>query len=274
MRILKIAFSELLHVFGALWLLVEVVSYFSEKIAEDIKGFWWIFLAVGAAVFIYRVIPRKKFSYKIDSKDISIELVVGDIFKEKGSIVVGSNTSFTTSTDIISENSIQGIFTKKYFPSHQSVKDQISTQLNNQNADFGTTVTLRAKEKTGYFCAIAEINDRGVARSTIENIRVSLAELWDYLSDNGEKDIINIPILGSGFSRVSAPREDLLKEIVKSFIASIADHSYCEGLRIVIHPKDVKKYKIDIQELAQFIEYSCRYSLAGNNYMGAGTPES
>jgi len=274
MKFLKITISEFLHVFGMLWLFVEATSFFAtDEAADSVKGCWWLFLLVGVVIVIFRLIPKKRFSFKLDGKDITMELVSGDIFKQKGPIVVGSNTTFVTSPDVISERSIQGIFTKKYYTNHQALNAVIKGQLSGDKQEFGTTVTVRANKRTGYFCALADVNENGVAQSNIENIRVSLAELWNYLGSNGEKDVLNVPILGSGFSRVSATREELFQEIVKSFIASTSEHTFCDGLRIVIHPSDIKKNNIDLLELASFLEYSCKYSIVESTSIGQGTAE-
>lgn len=274
MKLFKVAISEFLHVFGLLWLVVEATSFFAtEEAANQAKSFWWVFLLIGLGLCVYRLVPQKRFSYKLDGKDITIELVSGDLFREKGPIIIGSNTGFITSPEIISSKSIQGTFTTKYFSNHQALRDQIQGQINEDSQDYGKTVTVRANKRIGYFCALAEVNENGVAKSSLENIRVSLAELWNYLSTNGEKDVINVPILGSGFSRVSATREELFREIVKSFIASTSEHTFCDGLRIVIHPDDIKKNGIDLAELASFLEYSCKYSLIGSTTLGSGTAE-
>ena len=145
MKFLKITISEFLHVFGLLWLLVEATSYFvTEEAANSIKSYWWAFLLLGIAIVIFRLIPKKRFGFKLDGKDITIELVSGDIFKQKGPIVVGSNTTFVTSPEVISERSIQGIFTNKYFTNHQALKDVIRGQITEGRQEFGTTVTVRA----------------------------------------------------------------------------------------------------------------------------------
>lgn len=275
MRFFKVAISEFLHVFGLLWLVIEATSFFvSSAAADKAKGFWWLFLLIGLFLCVYRLMPKKRFSYKLDGKDITIELVSGDIFKESGPIIVGSNTSFITSPEIISPNSIQGIFTSKYFSNHQAMLAQIQGQIEDSDSQFGKTVTVRANKRIGYFCALAEINEHGVAKSDLEKVRVSLGELWNYLGTNGEKAIINVPILGSGFSRVSATREDLFQEIVKSFIASTAEHTFCDGLRIVVHPSDIKKNNINLTELNKFLEYSCKYSLIESASQGSGSAES
>lgn len=262
MKSIKIIGSELLHIFGVLWLLVEATSYFvNEKTSIEIKSFWWVFLIIGFIIAIIRLIPKRRFSFIVDDRDITVELVIGDIFKEKGTIVVGSNTGFITNSEIISSKSIQGVFCSKYFPSIQPVNDQITSQIQSTPCEFGTTVTVRGSSKTGYFCVIAEVNASGIAKSNIENLRVSLVGLWSYLSENAEKDIINLPILGSGFSRITARREELVKELLLSFFAAISQNTFCDGIRVVINPSDIKTFNIDVNELARYFEYSCKYSL-------------
>ena len=264
MKYFRIIASELLHVFGALWIIVEAVSFFmNQQAAGKVKSYWWIFLIAGIVISVIRLIPRKRYHFKLEGRDIIIELVIGDIFKEQGPVIVGSNTDFITSSDIISHNSIQGLFTSKYFTDRRVIDQQIKSQVGDGSHPIGTTVTIRASNKIAYFVAIAEINDAGVAKSNIENIRLALGELWNHLSSKGEKDILNVPILGSGYSRVSSPREILAKEIIKSFVASTSDHTFCDGLRLVIHKKDISNYNMDVDNLIQFIEYTCKYSLAG-----------
>ena len=108
----------------------------------------------------------------------------------------------------------------------------------------------------------------------MENIRISLAGLWSYLSSNAEKDTFNIPLLGSGFSRVPATRGDLFAEIVRSFIASTSQSTYCDGLRIVVYSKDINKFGIDINEMVKFLDYSCQYQISDPSSEVAGTPET
>ena len=100
---IKTIISTILGVFGALWLVVEIVDYFGgEKNAEKMRSLWWLFLLVAIVICTIRLWPKKRFSYLVDGRDITIELVIGDIFNEEGPIIVGSNTEFETSQTLIS----------------------------------------------------------------------------------------------------------------------------------------------------------------------------
>jgi len=263
----KIIVSTVLQVFGSLWIIVETISFFSNEASEKFKTFWWIFVIIGGLIILYRLYPKKRFQYKIKNRDIGIELVIGDIFKEKGSMIVGFNKGHIVDSDIIDINSIQGVFMKKYFNKNTDILHQISSD---RKVNIGDTYTISAKDKTAYFCVISELNGNGIAKSSIEDIRMGLSFLWVYLRDNASKTIIDIPILGSGFSRVNQSREELLQEIVLSFLASLNEHTYCDGLRIVIYPSDIKKFNIDIEEIKNFIAYNCKYAISSNTRIGIG----
>ena len=269
------AFSQIFHVLGLFWLIVEPgVFVIGADNAVVIRRYWWLILIIGVAIAMHRLRPTRKHSFKVSNRDTNVELVIGDIFKQDGDIVVGSNTSFVTSPDVISDKSIQGGFSSKYFNGVGAINDQIRGQIRAVgDHPFGTTVSVRTKERVGYFCAIATINESGIANSSIENLRIALGALWSYIADNAEKDTLNVPILGSGFSRIGLPREELFRQIVRSFMAAISDRTFCDTLRIVVHPADVKMHSIDVDGMARFLDHECRYSIGVENPSDQGTPE-
>ena len=267
-------FSQLLHSFGVLGLIVQFgVFFIGQENVDFIKKLWWVFLLTGVVIAVFRSFPQRSFSYKVTNRDVNVELVIGDIFKQQGPIIVGSNTDFVTSPEVISPKSVQGIFSAKYFSGVCAINDQIRRQIETQEQVIGTTVSVQAKDRIGYFCAIAKMNKSGVATSSIEELQVALAGLWSYLSESAEKDTFNIPILGSGFSRIGSRREDLLREIIKSFMAAISERSFCDVLRIVVHPADVKKHSIDVADMADFVNFSCRYAIGERKPSEGGNAE-
>ena len=124
----------------------------------------------------------------------------------------------------------------------------------------GTVIQLERSERLFYLVANTHINNDGVASTTIENLRESLAELWYYISEKGSKGDIVIPLLGTGKARLSHKREDIFLEIIRSFIASCSSGTYCDKLIVAIYPPDVAKHRIDLNYLQGFLEYSCKYA--------------
>jgi len=266
--------SNILISFGALWLFVEVFDYFGGKsVSLWLQKQWWIFLFVGLGIAIWKCIPKRKYVFPIKGRDCKIEIVIGDILKQQGPVVVGSNRQFVVDETIISSKSLQGQFCKKYYKDTKALNAYIQQELGNDAVDFGTTVKINGVKKTAYFCAIADINDHGVAHSTKGNILRSLSVLWDYLASHAEKDFINVPILGSGFSRVDVPRELLAHEIVRSFMAALSQSSnFCDGMRLVIYPKDIKDHKFDLEEFIEFVGYTSKYAIPETVLTGQGVP--
>ena len=76
----------------------------------------------------------------------------------------------------------------------------------------------------------------------------------------GDLEPIAIPIVGTGLARVSATREELVREIVKSFIAAAQVGRFCEHLTISISPEDFRDKNIDLKALGRFMEHECTYA--------------
>ncbi|UQO50888.1 macro domain-containing protein [Burkholderia cepacia] len=276
------AASSLLAAFGVLWLLVSIFTFFSQpEIADHIKNYWPLFLLLGVLWTIYENWPRHLVRCRLDNRDVHISIRVGDLFSGDTSVIVGCNTSFDTdmSGNLISRKSVQGQYTTRYFDSVNHLDAEINDSLRNiapestnQNKPgkvniypIGTTVTLRARNRTAYFCAISRMNAQGNAESSFEDIKSCLPKLWEYITAAGDHGNIAIPVLGTGFSRLPNPRAEIIREIVQSFVAACAAQKPCDSLSIVIQPKDFYRHEVNLTELGRFLEHVCKYT----NFVGA-----
>ena len=137
----------------------------------------------------------------------------------------------------------------------------------------GTTVLIQQKDRRFYFAA----NSKRINESRVEARQVdllpTLSGLWAYLATFGAKEELVIPILGTGNGRLSMPREEVFKEIVRSFIASCSEKSYCEKLTIVIRSEDVDHCEINVDILDEFLCLNCKYAtFSSNQGQPSGTP--
>ena len=83
--------------------------------------------------------------------------------------------------------------------------------------------------------------------------------MWNTLTDIGNTEPYSIPLLGTGRARVKdASRDDVVQQIILSFLAATKDHKITESLTVCIHPKDFEK--VDWDGLCEFLEYQSRYS--------------
>ena len=270
---------NLLASFGAIWLAVEIVSFFDKDIELFLstKGLW--FFALGLVIAGFFSHPRKVFRFQLKDRDVAIEICIANAFEISGDLVVPTNTTFDTDLDgrIPKAHSIQGEFTRRYYDSEVSHLDSdIDKELANEGYHFkeqterkrgkkrrypiGTVIQLKRSKRLFYLVANTHINDAGVASTTIDNLRESLAKLWYYISEKGAKGDIVIPLLGTGKARLGEKREDIFLEIIRSFVASCSSGTYCDKLIVAIFPPDVIKHRIDLNYLKRYLEYSCKYA--------------
>ena len=271
-------FKCLLATFGAMLLVIKIVSLFDVSVSVYLsKGYWFVGLGFLNALFLSR--PKTVFSYQLNNRDVTIEVHIANVFQVAGDLVVPINTTFDTDFDgkIPQASSIQGEFTRQIYESELSHLDlDIGTALaredypytelpqkkvgKNRQYPIGAVIQLKRKNRLFYLLPNTHINNDGVANTTIENVRESLAKLWYYISEKGSKGDIVIPLLGTGKGRLGDKREDIFLEIVRSFIASCSSGTYCDKLVVVIYPPDVTKHRIDLNYLQDFLEYSCKFA--------------
>jgi hypothetical protein len=206
-----------------------------------------------------------------------------------GALIIGSNTTFDTriSNELIAANSVQGIFTKRYYAGESQLDHELDAALapfaptaligkrvgKNRRYGYGTCARLNPKGRTAYFVAIADINEHGIASSQIEALKDALSQLWVFIGTRGTKEPLVMPVLGTGFSRLIQTREEVVHEIIRSFIAACSERTFTDSLTIAIAPQDVVKHGISLDSLGAFLAHECRYANFANNTRPAvGTP--
>lgn len=285
------AVAALLSSFGALWLSVEIATFFlaGTEWPDRIRSAWLWFGGVGVLAAVILCKPQRTVTRKLNGRDVTITITVGDMFAMSGAFIVGSNTTFDTriSNELIAANSIQGVYTKRYYSDESQLDHALNAALagqaptkltgkrvgKNQRYALGTCARVNPKGRTAYFVAIADINEHGVASSQIEDLKDSLSKLWVFISTRGTKESLVMPVLGTGFSRLSQPREEIVREIIRSFIAACSERTFADSLTIAIAPQDVVKHGIALDCLGAFLSHECRYASFSNNSQPViGTP--
>lgn len=257
---------------GVAWTVIEMIDRFFGY--KDLIGFWW--LIGGSAVISFLLNTQKlKFDYLIRNRDIKIKVVIGDIFKQNGDVVITTNTTFDTAMDngFISKKSLQGKFVEKYYSKidhldrdldeglENIVPKEILDRKNSKNERYevGTTVKITHENFKSYWLALADVNDRGKPSCSFSGLQVALEGLWNFMLHNGHMDKLVIPIIGSGRSSINESRERILREIIYSFVSFSNEKKITEELVICIYPQDFIDKNIDLQEINNFLEYTCRY---------------
>lgn len=268
--------SAMLSGLGVLALLVKLSEFFLHSFSETLRHYVAVPFAAVALYAVLRCRPRNIVSCRLTNRDVLIEIAVGDVFAYPGALVVGSNTTFDTaiSRQLISDLSVQGQFTRRYYADAANLDLEVSKELAGVASaalpgprvgkaaeyEVGTVVRVSPQGRpTAYLVAIARLNEHGNARGTSEDLRRALPKLWTFIANRGTKERLVMPILGTGFSRVSPQRDAVVREIIQSFVAACADLVFCEHLTIVVSAKDAARHQVNLDELGAYLKHVCQY---------------
>ena len=253
------------------WGIIESLSHFVPVFESWSGGNFGLLIAIaviglliGLGRFLRECAKMLSVREKLEEADIWIEIKVGSIFDIKGDFIIGTNTTFETaiSNGNISEDSLQGQITRKYYDKPEQLDLDLSKALegkikSNQNPghyEFGTVAKVTPKKQIIYFVVLDQLNRRGGASSSLENIRQSLRALWQHISGESKRDNLVIPVIGTRYSGISVPRETVITEIIKSFIdATYSEKHFCQKLTIVISEDDYREQGINLQELGSYL---------------------
>ena len=111
----------------------DIINIFLPKLFTNIKFNINELIILVIILLIISIIdnrPKLTRNFCIRNRDINIKVVVGDIFNQKGSKIIPTNTSFDTcmENEFISLKSIQGQFQNKYFKNNINVLDNMEVR--------------------------------------------------------------------------------------------------------------------------------------------------
>lgn len=276
--------NKVLTILGAFWLLISLIEFFfpsNSPIPRDPIIFWFLF-ATSALASIITTIPPLNIVEKVEGKDISIRLIIGNLFNQKGDIVIPSNSTFDTTfeKDFISHNSIQGQLFSREYDKLEHLDQEIATELsgvqpsvhlerkNSKNERYAIGTTIKLNHRSGiktYWIALADINEHGKPEGKFENLQICLESLWSFIGEKGHMVSLVMPVLGSGKTGINEKRLTILKEIIFSFVAMTNERKITEELILCIHPSDISSEKINIYELNQYLKFLCKYRYEPTN---------
>jgi len=278
-RLIRII-TDIFAVIGFIVMLAEAASeiFGYGGLFEFYKNYFGWIIGVIVIGCVWKNWDRLKMTVRItDSPDVTISLQICDALKGKDAVIIPTNTTFDTKMDdeFISEGSIQGQYQLKYFKKRLLDLDKKITDgldgkayitLNdgrdskNKRYMIGTVCRISEKNRRAYFLADSDINAKGIPIDVdASDISMSLVSLWDTLAIEGNQEPYRIPLLGTGKARAKdASRNEVVREIILSFLAATKEHKITESLTICIHPKDFDK--IDWDALCEFLKYESQYT--------------
>ena len=265
-------------------ILIQITDYFfsNPEWTAFVKSCWWLVCSAALLLSAHRIYSKRSVEARIGGTDVVVEIRIGNVLKQKGAVVVGSNTTFDTSLEdkIISRTSVQGQFTERYCPNvveldhklGQALKSIPSTNRTKTDKpygkvkayEFGTVAPIEISGRKAYFVVIARLNSDRAASSTVDEFLDALPNIWNGIRERGGMEPLACPILGSGYSRLNFTRSQLVQVIIRSFVVASLEGKLTEKLSIVIHPKDFTQNARDpgqndlnLEVLHRFLEYEC-----------------
>jgi Thoeris protein ThsA, Macro domain len=263
-----------LAVLGGLWLVLDFCTFFLPVLEElrGVNGFL-AFLLISGVITIYLNRPGLSIKRELSAQDVTVEVVIGDIFNQDGHLVVGTNDVFDTELgDIIKRESVQGQFLERVYGGDKARLDRdieavLKTLQLNAKEDvqkklgkrmrypIGTIAALGNRNKKYFMVAFAEMDKDCVASSDGFNLWHSLNCLWGEVRAKGQGEKIVVPILGSGLSRTNLNRRLLAKIIIMSFVVASRKQYVTKGLILVISPQDLDQ--VNVYNLEDFVTTVC-----------------
>jgi len=254
---------------GLFWLFVEIASYSTDgKIDEYTKsiGFFVFASLVILVISLAKNRPKTSFSYKLRDKDNFIEIKVGDAFKNSGSLVIPFNDCFDVSLggNVKKAKSLQNkLITEFYSGKDEHLATDISDKIDSSSSphDIGTTIEIEQNGKTFYLLVNSKKKENNRVESSADDFMLSLSKLWTYIAtESGRNEVVTIPLISTNHGRITnINRTTAIKEIIESYIETSKTLNIADKLIISIHHDDLKKGNINLDEIDEFLKFSCKH---------------
>lgn len=277
-KTIKIYFGIL----GTLYTASRVLSYLIKNIDEVIFSNTWVWFVCLFLAFILSIKWRLSYTENVIGKDTKITLKTGCLEKEKGALIMSTNSSFITTMEcsVINKDSAQGAFQNKFFKNNLSTLNTLINQglegestvgslfLNVDKKTYnvypvGTVSKITfGEERHAYFFALNDVNQNGQnIQRQIDVVYDALNGLWTGILTKGHTDSeMSIHLVASGRAGISAAtRMKSFKIIVESFLMQVVNSGskVTDHLNIIVHPNDLPKF--DFGEAVEFLKYKCKF---------------
>jgi len=254
---MKVAFfnknlwKNYLAILGTIGILASFVTIFVTIDDEYKFCLGIVFFTILALIFVYLLYQANhldKIQLKING--IRVNIFYGDLFNAQGLKIIPFNEYFDTSVDnvIIAENTLNGMFIKNNYPTVTELDNQISSALVGKTYTTNNSRVLGKKDKYELGTTIEVENEYlltafthfdAESRAYLSKIKylLCLDNLWKELNRIYAQRDINIPLLGSGISRIGndLKLQDYLYLIINSLRLSNLDNAYNTKINIVLH---------------------------------------
>lgn len=253
---------------GLFWLVVEIASYSTDGKTDSLAKSIALFLIAFVAIVIIAMVknkPKTSFAYQLRDKDNIVEVRVGNAFNNAGTLVIPVNNCFDVCMggNVMKARSLLSKMIAEYYSDKEEhLANDISKKIDcTKTHDIGTTIEVEQRNKKFYLLASSRKKMNNRVESTVDDVLLSISKLWEYIaSESGRDAAVTIPLIGTNHGRIpDLTRSTIVKEIVHSYIEASKRFNICDKLIISILPSDLKKGNIDLDEIDEYLKYSCKH---------------
>ena len=270
----RVLATNALVAFGVVSAIIQLLAAVFRSFPPHPAITFAIILAVCLAWGLMRAHPRFYLCHRLKTLDVTLSIVVGDLFAQDTHLAVGFSDTFDTSVAdgrVIHSSSMQGQLLHQLFAGNQRRLDQqlaaaldhivpvrVESRTDKPHGKLarypiGTVAVLGEPQRLIFAVAYGIMENDLVARTPLEDLWHCFNHLWEAVYRHGQRGALSIPLMGSGLARVdSLDRENLLRLILLSFVAYSRLRLICHDLRIVIRPDQVDR--VDLVSLRAFLQ--------------------
>lgn len=247
----KTLWKDYLAVLGIIGILTSFITIFIT-IADKYKFcLGIIFIIILVLIFFYLLHRANHLNkIKLNINGLKVNVIYGDLFDSQGLKLIPFNEYFDTLVDnvVIAENTLNGKFINKEYSAVSDLDNQITTELigktfttNNSRSlgkknkyELGTTIEVKNEY---ILTAFTRFDNENKAHLSKVEYLIFLDNLWKEINRIYAQRDINIPLLGSGISRIGndLKLQDYLYQILNSLKLSNLDNAYNTKIKIILH---------------------------------------
>ncbi len=270
MRKTSILLKNSLMAFGIISSMVTVLWAIFPKDLPDFvaKCPWLIFgvlILISICYGLTTVRNKNKITLSLTPK-VKAKIYEGDLLAQNGIIVIPVNDYFDTIVDnkIISENTLHGMFIKRFFGGDEkNLRSQITKVLstvtpasvnttrktgNKKRYPLGTVVEVTKDERVFYLVALTRFNDNHRAEIKNTEYQQVLCSLFSYIHQFSQGRKVSLPLMGSGHSGVNLSKQKLLEFLLFS-IAMNDNLTLIDGIDIILHSSNKNEINLTMTEI-------------------------
>ncbi len=267
------AIGKFFGVLGILYLCVDLGDAFNIYKKDRYSYYGLIILVLLALAYVFSTRrPLSRVIYKVPNKDFAIEVLIGDLFKVSGEVIISTSSTFDTdmASGLIAVSSLQGQLATNYFNGQTiEIDRQIDISLNGENFiinenrpgkkkeyPIGTVARVSNHSKNFYLVAMSHMDENRNAYSDLKMVDQALEKLWINLASKAEVGDIVMPLMGTGRGRVAYPRKKMIERIAQSFTDACSERAFSNKLIIVVRPEDASKFSLNLFQVRDYLGQS------------------